>query len=82
MQLPSQEREPYLVCLDPESAQIYTLGLLSYNVHIEKDIPPKIKNKAKEALRRLSDLRDQPGINGGSSQKLFRCTGEEDSQFI
>jgi hypothetical protein len=62
MQLQSQEKEPYLVCLDPESGQVYTLGLLSYNVHIEKDVPAKIKNKAKEALRRLSDLRDQPGI--------------------
>mgnify|MGYP006976744198 CR=1 FL=1 len=54
----SKNKEPYIICLDPDSGQIYSLGLISYDIHIEKDLPPKIKEKAKNTIKQLSFLRD------------------------
>ena len=47
----SEDKEPYIVCLDPESGQIYSLNLLTQDVHVEKDVPPKIKEIAKHTIK-------------------------------
>lgn len=57
-----KDKEPYLVCLDPETGQVYTLGLFSSNVRVEKDLPLKIRERAKVALRRLSFLKEGSDI--------------------
>ena len=57
----SRDKEPYLVCLDPESGQVYTLGLFSNIVNVESLLPIKIRERAKVALRRLAYLRESPG---------------------
>lgn len=54
----AEEKEPYIVCLDPDSGLIYTLGLITNEVHVEKEIPPKIREKAKFTLKQLASLRD------------------------
>lgn len=54
----SKQKIPYIVCLDPDSGQIYTLSLTNYDVHIERNLPAKIKEKAKSTMKQLSFLRD------------------------
>ncbi len=70
-----QDKEPFLVCLDPETGQVYSLGLLSYHVHIEKDLPVKVRERAKTALRRLAFLKEGSGMRWwfkSESAQLYR----------
>lgn len=50
--------ERFLICVDPNSHQIYTIGLTTNIIHIEKEVPPNIKEKARNALKQLAFLRD------------------------
>jgi hypothetical protein len=54
----SKSKIPYIVCLDPDSGQIYTMSLTTYDVHIEKNLPAKIKEKAKLTMKQLTFLKD------------------------
>ena len=54
----SPEYEEFMICVDPESHLIYTLGLKTKMINIEDDVPSNIKEKAEVALKQLSLLRD------------------------
>ena len=54
----SPEYEEFMICVDPESHLIYTLGLKTKIINIEDNVPSNIKEKAEVALKQLLLLRD------------------------
>lgn len=55
--------EKWLLCVDPDSHQIYTLNLITNEVHIEKDAPPYIR---KSALKTIDDIETLLHLNDAS----------------
>jgi phosphatidylinositol-4,5-bisphosphate 3-kinase len=53
--------QEYLICLDPDTRIIYSINLVTYQVHIEQDVPESVKQKAAEAVEQMYSLRDPVG---------------------
>ena len=56
--------EKYIICVDPESKHVYTLGLNSNTVVIEWNVPMSFRERARKSLKMLKDLtRDNTTYN-------------------
>ena len=67
--------DTFLVCLDPASYQIYSIGLSSKMLVIEIDVPLKIRERALKTIRELKELKPADTINWwfkSSQSRLFR----------
>ena len=48
--------EKWLLCVDPDSNQIYTLNIATSEVHIEKDAPDYIRESAEKTIKDILSL--------------------------
>jgi len=67
--------DTFLICLDPRTYQIYSIGLQSKLVVVEIDVPLKIRAKALKANKELERLKPTEGGHwwfGSSQSRVFR----------
>mgnify|MGYP006976820908 CR=1 FL=1 len=55
--------DKYLVCLDPDSFQFFSIGLYSRTLVLELDVPLKMREKAVQTLKDMRKLLDSGGTN-------------------
>ena len=53
-----QHTEKFLVCIDPKSTQIYSIGLISEKIILEINVPIDVRQRVKNNLEEMDDLID------------------------
>ena len=46
----------FLLCVDPDSHQIYTLNLETQEIHIESVVPPEYRERAENDIAQIAKI--------------------------
>lgn len=50
------EKIKFLLCVDPDSHQIYTLNLKTQEIHIELDVPSEYRERAENDIAQIAKI--------------------------
>ena len=51
----------FLLCVDMDSHQIYSLNLQSHDIHIEQNVPQEYRQRAEKDIHDIKKLLQLPG---------------------